>query len=260
MSIFKKPNEREPKRTLSMMIYGMPSCGKTTLACSAPDAVLLDFEDGMHRVNYQFHIASMHPESWNDVQSALNELRCNDEVKSVIVDSVDRLMDAAMDHVRRTNPNLIQRDGNPSLKAYGVRKQLYVNFVKQLRDMGKNVVYVAHVVEERKKVGSDEVVFYRPNISKSNAPDITTDLDMEGYMFQDENGNRYVTFDKFGDIEVKNSCELHGKWDGQRRMYMPIPVPRIVDENNRATAANDYIARILDWNVKRIENERKTDQ
>lgn len=255
MSIFKKPDEREPKRTLSMLIYGAPGCGKTTLACSAPNAVLMDFENGIDRVNYNHRIDSFHPESWEEVVQAIDELRKRSEIKTVVVDSIDRLMDAALEHVHKTKPTLWQRDGTPSLKAYGARKQLYVSFVQQMRSIGKNVIYVAHVVEDKRKVGAEEVIYYRPNISKSNAPDITTDLDMEGFMIK-QGGNFYLTFDPFGDIECKNSCDLHGKWDDARKEYSPMQLKRLVDENGNELAANDCLARFFDWNNKRIDAVR----
>lgn len=253
MSIFKKPEEREPKTTLSMLIYGMPSCGKTTLACSAPNPVLMDFENGLDRVNYAHRIPSFTPSKWEDVNEAINELRNSKEIQTVIVDSIDRLMETAMEYVRTSNPKLIQRDGTPSMKAYGARKILYQQFVQQMRNMGKNVIYVAHVVEDKRKVGSEEVIYYRPNISKSNAPDITTDLDMEGFMFAD-GGTRYITFDPWGDIECKNSCDLHGTWDEAQKTYNPLKVPMIIDANGNATAPNDYISRFMAWNTNRVRD------
>lgn len=254
MSIFKRPDEREPKKILSMLIYGMAGSGKTTLALSAPNPVIMDFENGLDRVNYAHRVPSFTPTSWEEVNGAIMELRNSPDILTVVVDSIDRLMDCAMDYVRQTQPKLIQRDGTPSLKAFGARKMLYQQFVQQMRTMGKNIIYVAHVIEDKRKVGSDEVIFYRPNISKSNAPDITTDLDMEGFMFAD-GGNRYITFDPWGDIECKNSCNLHGTWDDARKVYNPLSVPMIVGADGVATAANDYLTRFMVWNAKRVQAE-----
>lgn len=253
MSIFKKPEERTPKTTMLMLIYGMPSCGKTTLACSAPNPVLMDFENGLDRVNYAHRVPSFTPTTWEDVNTAINELRNTPEIETVIVDSIDRLLDCAMDYVRVQYPKLIQRDGTPSMKAYGTRKVLYQQFVAQMRNMNKNVIYVAHVVEDKRKVGAEEVVYYRPNISKSNAPDITTDLDMEGFMFA-EGGNRYITFDPWGDIECKNSCDLHGKWDEARKTYNPLTIDMIIDATGSSIKPNDYLTRFFEWNTKRIHD------
>ena len=38
------------KQTFSAIIYGSPGIGKTTLACSAPRPLLIDFDRGVSRV------------------------------------------------------------------------------------------------------------------------------------------------------------------------------------------------------------------
>ena len=72
-------------------------------------------------------------------------------------------------------------------------------------------------------------------------------------MFAD-GGNRYITFDPWGDIECKNSCDLHGKWDDACKMYNPMPIPMIIDASGNATAANDYLTRFFNWNAKRVQD------
>ena len=37
-------------KKFSMILYGSPGVGKTTLALSAPDPILIDFDRGMSRV------------------------------------------------------------------------------------------------------------------------------------------------------------------------------------------------------------------
>ena len=54
MSLFKKPNELETNSTIKMLIYGQPGMGKSTLALSAPDPVMFDFDGGVNRVNKDF--------------------------------------------------------------------------------------------------------------------------------------------------------------------------------------------------------------
>ena len=51
MGLIKKSNELTVKTTLSALIYGQPGMGKTTLALSAPNPVLFDYDGGIHRVN-----------------------------------------------------------------------------------------------------------------------------------------------------------------------------------------------------------------
>ena len=51
MSLIKKANELVIPTTIKMMLYGQAGMGKTTVALSAPKPLLLDFDNGVKRVN-----------------------------------------------------------------------------------------------------------------------------------------------------------------------------------------------------------------
>ena len=51
MGLIKKANELEIPTIVKMMIYGQAGMGKSTLALSAPKPLLLDFDNGVKRVN-----------------------------------------------------------------------------------------------------------------------------------------------------------------------------------------------------------------
>ena len=51
MSLIKKPSELAIPSTVKMMIYGQAGMGKSTLALSAPKPLLLDFDNGVKRIN-----------------------------------------------------------------------------------------------------------------------------------------------------------------------------------------------------------------
>ena len=64
MGLIKKPNELTVKTTLSALIYGQPGMGKTTLALSAPNPVLFDYDGGIHRVNAAHRVPTVQITSW----------------------------------------------------------------------------------------------------------------------------------------------------------------------------------------------------
>ena len=66
------PNEIEPLKHISVLIYGQPGIGKTTLACSAADAVLFDYDGGVNRINPAHMIPTLQVESWEDTSEALD--------------------------------------------------------------------------------------------------------------------------------------------------------------------------------------------
>lgn len=227
MSLFKKPYEREAKQTLNVLIYGRPGIGKTTLACSAEGVFLFDFDRGIDRVEAQYQAQNIYePLRWEDLQQAVAELAQTPQAKTIVIDTIGKLLDLAVDYVRRTRPNLIQNDGTPSVKGYGYRNQLFKEFLSSLNAMGRSVVFVSHETEEKQKINREEITTMRPNITGANRNEIIQDLDLMGYM-QIVNGQRTITFDQNENVLAKNSRGIHGKWDDKMHVYAPIVVPML---------------------------------
>ena len=55
MTRIRKATELEVPRTIKMMVYGQAGMGKSTLALSTPKPLLLDFDNGVKRIN-KFHL------------------------------------------------------------------------------------------------------------------------------------------------------------------------------------------------------------
>ena len=72
MGLIKKPNELTVKNALSALIYGQPGMGKTTLALSSPQPLLLDFDGGVHRVNAAHRVDTVQISKWEEVDEVPN--------------------------------------------------------------------------------------------------------------------------------------------------------------------------------------------
>jgi phage nucleotide-binding protein len=204
MGIIKRPSELSVKATLSVLIYGQPGIGKTTFGVSAPDAVLFDYDGGVQRINGAHQVPTLQPTSWEDTNLALTEI-ANEmpEIKTIVIDTVGKMLDYMSAYIIKNDPKMAMRDGSLSLKGYGVRKQMFVNFIKQLALMGKNVVFIAHEREERR----GEETFKRPEIGGSSANDLIKELDLVGYMYA-TGKERCITFDPQEYYYAKNTCNL----------------------------------------------------
>lgn len=222
MGIIKRPSELSVKDTLSVLIYGQPGIGKTTFGVSAPSAVLFDYDGGVQRINGAHQVATLQPTSWEDTAEALKEIEAEmPEIKTIVIDTVGKMLDYMSAYIIRTDPKMAMRDGSLSLKGYGVRKQMFVNFIKQLALMGKNVVFIAHEREDKR----NETIIKRPEIGGSSQGDLIKELDLVGYMSA-YGKDRVITFDPHEEYYAKNTCNLPAA----------IKLPVVVDESGKGTS------------------------
>lgn len=224
MGLIKKPSELSVKDTLSVLIYGQPGIGKTTFGVSAPTAVLFDFDGGVQRINGAHQVATLQPTSWEDTNAALKEIETEmPEVQTIVIDTVGKMLDYMSAYIIKNDSKMAMRDGSLALKGYGVRKTMFVNFIKQLAIMGKNVVFIAH----EKEITQGEVVVKRPEIGGSSASDLIKELDLVGYMYA-IGKERVISFDPAETYYAKNTCNLPAA----------IKLPVVVDEKGKGTSNN----------------------
>ena len=230
MGLIKKPNELAVKPTLSALIYGQPGMGKTTLALSAPLPLLLDFDGGIHRVNAAHRVDTVQITRWEEVDEVLS----SGEIagyKTFVIDTAGKMLSFMDKYIMQNNPKMKKADGTLSLQGYGVRKNMFINFVNQVTLMGKSVVFVAHEREE--KVGDEKQI--RPEIGGSSAGDLIKELDLVGYM-EAIGKKRTISFNPCEKFYGKNTCNL------PERMEIPV----IIDEDGNITGKNDFMAKVID--------------
>ncbi len=251
MSLFKKPSELVAKPGIVAMIYGQPGSGKTTVACSAPNAVLIDTDNGVMRINGAHMIPTLQVTRWEEIVDAMNEVKQEPAIESVVIDTVGKMLAYMEEYIKRTASGKkieVNRDGSLSLKGYGKRKQMFIDFIKGITTLGKNVIFVGHDKEETR--GDDTVI--RPEVGGSSTNDLMKELDLVGYM--EMNGNiRTISFTPTDRFYAKNTCDMPGI----------IPIPVLIDENKNIIAENNFFAGVINNYRKRIadnvENNRKLD-
>ena len=206
MATLKMPNEIEPLKHISVLIYGQPGIGKTTLACSAADAVLFDYDGGVNRINPAHMIPTLQVESWEDTSEALDLIKSNpafSATKTIVIDTVGKMLDYMTESIFRTNPKMKQYDGTLSLKGYGVRKKMFQDFTNLLTVSGYNVVYIAHEKEDK----DGDSTIKRPLVGGSSAADLIQGLYLVGYM-QAHGNQRTISFNPTDSFYAKNSCNI----------------------------------------------------
>lgn len=249
MSIFKKPSELTAKPGIVAMVYGSPGSGKSTLACSAPNAVMIDTDGGVMRINGAHQIPTLQVESWEQITEAMNEVKASEEIESVIIDTVGKMLGFMEDYIKRTASGKrieLNRDGSLSLKGYGKRKQMFADFIKSITALGKNVIFVAHDKEETR---GDETVI-RPEVGGSSTNDLMKELDLVGYMEMNGN-NRTISFTPTDRFYAKNTCDMPGV----------ITIGELINANKEIIGENNFFGKVIQNYRHRIsenvENNRK---
>lgn len=223
MGLIKKATELEMPTTIKMMVYGQAGMGKTTFALSADKPLLLDFDNGVKRVNMSHldGVDIVQITSWQDVKMVLQE-NLND-YRTIVVDTIGKMMD----FIITFKCGLKQ----PRVQDWGGINAEFTWFTRALSSLGKHIIFVAH--RDTRKEGDDTV--FVPALREKSYNSIVTELDLLGYLeMRAENGRqvRTITFDPTSRNDGKNTCNLDSV------MYLPT----IVDNNGNATGKNDFIS------------------
>lgn len=163
-------------QTLTLLIYGSPGIGKTSLAFTAEAPLLLDFDRGAYRSGFRKDTVQV--ERWSDVSS----LSASDisDYKTIVVDTVGRLLDMMSADIIQRNPKMQGFGGALSLQGYGALKAAYATWLGSLTSMGKDVVLVAHEREDKK---GDEIIV-RPDIQGGSYGEVFKRADGIAYMYR----------------------------------------------------------------------------
>ena len=224
MSLIRKSNELQIQTTVKMMIYGQAGMGKTTLALSAPKPLLLDFDNGVKRVNENHlndSVGIVQVTCWQDVLNVLNEDLS--DYQTIVVDTVGKMMDFII--------TFKCGQKQPKVQDWTAINTEFKNFVDKLSGLGKHIIFVAH--RDTRKGAKDDTV-YIPALREKNYNSIVTELDLLGYLeMKNEQGyvKRSITFDPTDVNDGKNTCMLPGV------MFLQT----ILDKNGKPTGANDFI-------------------
>lgn len=162
-----------------MVVYGEGGVGKTTFAATAPNPIIADCENGSKYFGLRGISADVALiEDWSDMRE-FTDIALTDKYDTIIIDPIGELMEKLMRFmVSRADNKLVQKDGAPTMAGWGWLKQKMRNYLKLLRDSGKNVIIIAHVEEK----SDEDRMIKRPMVATKISEELINMVDIVGYM------------------------------------------------------------------------------
>jgi hypothetical protein len=240
MTLIKKPHEITVQPTIKTLIYGQPGLGKTTLALSAPNPLLIDFDGGVHRINAAHQCDTLPVTNYGEFLDVLKEDLS--VYKTLVIDTAGKMLDYMGAYLIAGEPKFGKKqDGSLSLQGYGARKAEFIRVLKQISIMGKHLVFVAHEREE--KDGDTKII--RPEIGGSSAGDLIKELDLVGYM-EAVGKRRTISFDPCEKYYAKNVCSLPAM----------IELPILINEAGEMVKPNKQLTDIFKTYAQNLEKRK----
>jgi len=198
-------------------IYGQAGVGKSTIALSAPQPLLIDTDGGVHRINAEHRCDTVQVKSYQDILDVLNEDLSAYE--SIVIDTLGEMVNFISNYFIAKDPSLVTRGGTLNIKIWGLIKAEFAMLKLKMKQLNKNLIFVAHEKEEK----DGETRVCRLDVAGSTGKDVVKILDFLGYC-EMIGKRRTISFSPCQRYYAKNSINLDD--------MIQIPTLDEGDENN----------------------------
>ena len=214
-------------RPIRCVIYGPEGIGKTSFAAMAPNAIILDTEEGSH----QLPVARLpKPPSWavllDEVRAVAEDPSC---CSTLVVDTLDAAEQLCIEHVcSHAQPKKTSIEGWGYGKGYVILKEEFTKLLYELDrviDAGVNVVCTSHSTLRKFERPDELGAFdrFELKLTKHVAPivkewaDLLLFADYQTYVTTDENGGRAKASGGKRILRTTHSPS----WDAKNRLELP---------------------------------------
>ncbi len=189
---------------LSVVIYGAPGMGKTTLLGTLPgETLIIDVDKGTSVLAGAENVDVVRiSENIAEIPGIIKELQAKCEYDNVCLDSVSELERAMLAYFGRTGNN----KGVPSLQDYQRADCYIIDWCRQLRSLACNVIFTAwEKYTEITAPTGEKYTRTSPLLRDKNMENICGLCDLVGRIVTNsENGERYVWLEGRPEVVAKD--------------------------------------------------------
>lgn len=225
-------------KNVIMIVSGLPGTGKTTLALSAPDVLLIDCDEGLARVAPAHRRDASICKTFDEIRADVAAAK--GQYKTIVVDTGGALVDMLKQHVvdhPNEYPGGAKKSGGISLQGFGFVKQLFLDFSAELRK-NFNVIYIFHESMSKQNDG----VFYELVCEGAARTLVYQPADLAAHLMI-INGKRVLGFTPTEEYSAKSAYGIKGL----------VNVPELQDGD-----PNDFLTKLFATVRENLKKESET--
>lgn len=253
-----KPTERIVRSSLSIIIYGDPGAGKSSMSFTAGNALVLATDPGFYRSKNRGEALPI--TTWAEMDSLTNSNRHLIEPYDVlVVDTMGKMIEFCIKSLSNQPPSVFNRNtGQPAPQGWGMVKNRFATWLSEVmapdaNGKTKTVIFVAHA-RKIKKPGSDEMKM-EPDVPGGSLSLVMRECDMMGYLYIAEDGSRVINWSTTAFSEGKDPAAF-----GIQRVplipdeapdFLEVQIQEAVRRISEISIRNDAVKEIVDkWKLR----------